>query len=99
MCGPLAEVAVVLESLPTAILMTSSRLAPAINGSAIKGNKLKLNRSSAVLCVLTISAMLLAGCGSDNNASTTTTGTLAANVNCGGKKTLKASGSTAQANA
>jgi phosphate transport system substrate-binding protein len=46
--------------------------------------------------------MALSGCGSDNNASggsTKPTGSTAANVNCGGKQTLKASGSTAQANA
>ena len=46
--------------------------------------------------------MLLAGCGSDNKASggnATTTATSVVNVNCGGKKTLKASGSTAQAKA
>jgi phosphate transport system substrate-binding protein len=40
----------------------------------------------------------LAGCGSDNNASGPSSTTLA-QVSCGGKKTLKASGSTAQANA
>ena len=82
--------------------MTSSGPAMATMVRLPKGNKLKFNRSSAVLGVLTIGAMSLAGCGSDNTASggnATTTGTSAANVSCGGKKTLKASGSTAQANA
>ncbi len=45
--------------------------------------------------------MMLSGCGSDKNASapSSSAGATAANVSCGGKKTLKASGSTAQANA
>jgi phosphate transport system substrate-binding protein len=57
---------------------------------------LTVNRFSAVLCVLATSALVLSGCGSDNHARSTSSG---ANVSCGGKKTLKASGSTAQANA
>jgi phosphate transport system substrate-binding protein len=46
-------------------------------------------------------ALVLAGCGSDNKASapSSSSNAPAANVSCGGKKTLKASGSTAQANA
>ncbi len=51
-----------------------------------------------MLSVLTTIAVLLAGCGSDNNA-TGPSSTTVAQVSCGGKKTLKASGSTAQANA
>src|ERR1700740_2323161 len=44
---------------------------------------------------------MLSACGSDNNATggSATSGTSSAKVSCGGKKTLKASGSTAQANA
>jgi phosphate transport system substrate-binding protein len=44
---------------------------------------------------------MLTACGNDNNASggNTTTPTSSSNVSCGGKPTLKASGSTAQANA
>lgn len=44
---------------------------------------------------------MLSACGSDNNAGqrSGTTSKSSANVSCGGKKTLKASGSTAQANA
>jgi phosphate transport system substrate-binding protein len=61
---------------------------------------LKLNRFSAALGVLAIGASTLSACGSDTNASGRSASTGAAgNVSCGGKKTLKASGSTAQANA
>jgi phosphate transport system substrate-binding protein len=71
---------------------------------------LKLNRFSAALGVLVIGAMMLSGCGSDKNASAPsssagapagnpTAGNATGNVSCGGKQTLKASGSTAQANA
>jgi phosphate transport system substrate-binding protein len=65
---------------------------------------LRLKRFGAVVAVLAAGALLLSGCGSDNNNATggsTTTGPSAsgAKVSCGGKQTLKASGSTAQANA
>lgn len=62
---------------------------------------MKLNRFGAALSVLASGALMLTACGSDNNASggSSTSGQPASNVNCGGKKTLKASGSTAQANA
>jgi phosphate transport system substrate-binding protein len=44
---------------------------------------------------------LLSACGSDNGATTgkPSSGSATANTNCGGKKSLKASGSTAQSNA
>lgn len=60
-----------------------------------------ITRFSALTTVLAIVALALSGCGSDKQASapTSSKGAPAANVNCGGKKTLKASGSTAQANA
>jgi phosphate transport system substrate-binding protein len=66
-----------------------------------KGIRLKINRFGAVLGILATGAVMLSGCGGDNNATGggATPSTSAANVNCGGKKTLKASGSTAQANA
>ena len=74
-----------------------------------KGIELKLNRFGAGLGVLATASLILSGCGSDNNAtggsattgksSGTASGTASGNVACGGKKTLKASGSTAQANA
>ena len=57
-----------------------------------------VNRFSAVLCVLATSALALSGCNSDNKA-TGPGASSGANVSCGGKQTLKASGSTAQANA
>jgi phosphate transport system substrate-binding protein len=62
---------------------------------------LKLNRFGAALSLLATVALTLSGCGSENNATggNATTGGSSANVSCGGKKTLKASGSTAQANA
>src|ERR1700737_2787320 len=65
------------------------------------GTELKVNRFGAALSVLAIAVLVLSGCGSDNNATggSTTSGPSAAKVSCGGKKTLKASGSTAQANA
>src|SRR5215212_8337448 len=52
-------------------------------------------------------ALMLSACGSDNNAasggssgsSATSGSSSAAKIDCGGKKTLKASGSSAQANA
>ncbi|KAA1249999.1 phosphate ABC transporter substrate-binding protein PstS [Mycobacterium simiae] len=59
---------------------------------------MKLNRFSVLPGVLAAIALALPGCGSDNKASAPTA-TSAVDVRCGGKKTLKASGSTAQANA
>ncbi len=59
---------------------------------------MKFNRFSAALCVLATGALALSGCGSDNKASSPS-GSSGANVSCGGKQTLKASGSTAQQNA
>ena len=63
-----------------------------------KGTNLTASRFGAVLCVLATSALVLSGCNSDNKA-TGPGASSGANVSCGGKKTLKASGSTAQANA
>ncbi len=62
---------------------------------------MKLNRFGAALGVLASGALVLSACGSDNNATggSSTSGASSGNVSCGGKKTLKASGSTAQANA
>jgi phosphate transport system substrate-binding protein len=66
----------------------------------------KVNRSGAALSLLAAGALVLSACGSNNNApsgapgaSSATSGASSAQVSCGGKKTLKASGSTAQANA
>ncbi|WP_029113167.1 phosphate ABC transporter substrate-binding protein PstS [Mycobacterium sp. URHB0044] len=65
---------------------------------------MKPNRTGAALSLLAAGALLLSACGSDNNASTETTsggtkGDVAAAADCGGKKALKSSGSSAQANA
>ncbi|HZA10382.1 phosphate ABC transporter substrate-binding protein PstS [Mycobacterium sp.] len=68
---------------------------------------MKLNRSGAALSLLAAGAMVLSACGSNQNAPSSAPGSSgapsgaasAAQVACGGKKTLKASGSTAQANA
>jgi phosphate transport system substrate-binding protein len=72
-----------------------------IIGLSIEGIELKLNRFSAALVVPVIGALMLSGCGSDKNASAPSSSgsKTSANVSCGGKQTLKASGSTAQANA
>jgi phosphate ABC transporter phosphate-binding protein len=75
----------------------------------------KLNRFGAALGVLAAGSLMLSACGSNNNSSSSgsspaagsspssgsspTAGSSASQVSCGGKKTLKASGSTAQANA
>lgn len=65
---------------------------------------MKINRFGAALSVLASGALVLSACGSDNNPSEesgsgSSGGASSADVNCGGTKTLKASGSTAQANA
>ncbi|MBJ7321384.1 MAG: phosphate ABC transporter substrate-binding protein PstS [Rhodococcus sp.] len=62
---------------------------------------MKLKRSGAAVSLMAAGALLLSACGSDNN--TEATGNVGAedtsNVSCGGASALKASGSTAQANA
>ncbi|OBG24829.1 phosphate ABC transporter substrate-binding protein PstS [Mycobacterium sp. 852002-51057_SCH5723018] len=62
---------------------------------------MEFNRFGAALGLLAAAAMLLSACGGDHNATGTsaTTGTSSPKVSCGGKATLKASGSTAQQNA
>jgi phosphate transport system substrate-binding protein len=63
----------------------------------------KLNRTGAALSLLAASTLLMSACGSDNNTassgSSSSGASSAAKVDCGGKQSLKASGSTAQANA
>jgi phosphate transport system substrate-binding protein len=55
------------------------------------------------LCAAALAALTLSGCGSDNNAGTTTSsgesGTVSSSADCGGKNSLTAEGSTAQQNA
>ena len=63
---------------------------------------MKRNRFGAALSVLASGALLLSGCGGDKIAASgnsPATTTFSVTVNCGGKPTLRASGSTAQANA
>jgi phosphate transport system substrate-binding protein len=62
---------------------------------------LRLNRFGAAVSILTAGAVVLSACGGDHNATSgsATTGGSSAKVICGGKPTLKASGSTAQQNA
>ncbi len=62
----------------------------AVPGSQGGGRR---TRIGAVLSLLATSALVLAGCGGNPNTSA------AGSVHCGGKKTLKASGATAQQNA
>ncbi|NKR11161.1 phosphate ABC transporter substrate-binding protein PstS [Arthrobacter sp. D2] len=61
---------------------------------------MNFKRSSALLAAVAASTLLLSACGSDN-ATPQASGSAAAtsDVACGGKNALKASGSTAQANA
>ncbi|WAJ44404.1 phosphate ABC transporter substrate-binding protein PstS [Mycobacterium sp. Aquia_216] len=62
---------------------------------------MRINRIGAISCVLAAGLLVLSACGNDDNASggNTTTSTSSVKVGCGGARTLKASGSTAQANA
>ena len=68
---------------------------------------MKPNRFGAAVSILAAGALLLSACGSDENKTSSgattagggTAGDSAATVNCSGKKALKASGSSAQANA
>lgn len=66
---------------------------------------MKLKRSGAAVSLAAASVLLLSSCGSDNNTAPAASGggasasTDASTVTCGGKDTLKASGSSAQANA
>jgi phosphate transport system substrate-binding protein len=66
----------------------------------------KHNRIGAAVSILAAGALLLSACGSDENKPSTgatsgngSAGDSAAKVDCAGKKSLKASGSSAQANA
>jgi phosphate transport system substrate-binding protein len=63
---------------------------------------LKINRFGVALSVLATGALMLSACGNNNTTNeggATSGSSSSANVSCGGKQTLKASGSTAQANA
>ncbi|OBF04136.1 phosphate ABC transporter substrate-binding protein PstS [Mycobacterium sp. ACS4054] len=62
---------------------------------------MRLKRFRAALGVATVVALAVAGCGSNENGAGDRggPGTSTSKVSCGGAKSLKASGSTAQANA
>ncbi|REH55143.1 phosphate transport system substrate-binding protein [Kutzneria buriramensis] len=66
---------------------------------------MNMKRHGVALGIMAAGALLLTACGSDNNSgatggtSNTTSTSAAPKVDCSGKKTLKASGSTAQKNA
>jgi phosphate transport system substrate-binding protein len=60
----------------------------------------KFNRSGAAVVLLTAGALVLSSCSSGGNTSSVASSDAnAVKVDCGGKKSLTASGSTAQANA
>jgi phosphate transport system substrate-binding protein len=61
----------------------------------------KPNRLCAAVSVLAAGSLVLSACGSDNTSTgaSSSPGGSTAKIDCAGKKTLKASGSTAQANA
>ncbi|MDC8971901.1 phosphate ABC transporter substrate-binding protein PstS [Mycobacterium marinum] len=62
---------------------------------------MRFNRFGAAVSVLALGASILSGCSGDNNVAgkSAAPGTTSAQVTCGGKRTLAASGSTAQENA
>ncbi|ORB71723.1 phosphate ABC transporter substrate-binding protein PstS [Mycobacterium scrofulaceum] len=62
---------------------------------------MRLNRFGAALSAMTVVALVVAGCGSNDNGAGEGGGSDGSpvKVSCGGKKALKSSGSTAQANA
>ena len=61
---------------------------------------MNLKRSSALVGVLVAaSALTLSACGSDDNTSEVSGGAASPSIDCGGKKSLAASGSSAQKNA
>lgn len=67
---------------------------------------MKPNRIGVAVSLLAAGTLMLSACGTDNNTTSSgnttgggTEGSGASGVDCGGKKSLKASGSSAQANA
>ncbi|MDM4140477.1 MULTISPECIES: phosphate ABC transporter substrate-binding protein PstS [Mycobacterium] len=60
---------------------------------------MRRNRFGAALTVLTAGALVLSGCGDGGIRAWGSGSTPSGQVSCGGKRTVKASGSTAQANA
>ncbi|OBI40689.1 phosphate ABC transporter substrate-binding protein PstS [Mycobacterium kyorinense] len=60
---------------------------------------MKANRFSAAVTLLATIALVLSACSSHDNSSSSPSSATAVPVDCGGKKKLKASGSTAQTHA
>ena len=60
---------------------------------------MKLNRFGAAVSLLAAGALVLTSCNSNSSASSSAPAASSAKVDCGGKQSLTASGSTAQANA
>jgi phosphate transport system substrate-binding protein len=85
----------------TAVWRASATSAAIISPVPFKGIRLKIKRFGAALILLATSAVILSACGGNNNATggSAGTGRWSVKVACGGKQTLKASGSTAQENA
>lgn len=63
------------------------------------GGFVKAKRTGAAVGLLAAGTLLLSACGSDNNTASSGAGGSEPAGDCGGKESLKASGSTAQANA
>ncbi len=63
----------------------------------LQGSEVKLNRSGAALSLLAAAALLVSACSRNSSPPPPYAGS--AKVDCGGKQSLNASGSTAQANA
>jgi phosphate transport system substrate-binding protein len=59
----------------------------------------RFQRRAAAIGLIAAGALLFSACGSDNNSGGGGSAPQASGVTCGGKQALKASGSTAQANA
>lgn len=75
-------------------------MAAIVSSGLSAGILLKFNRFGATASLLAVGAVLLSACGGDHHtAGVTTTSAPPAKVACGGKPTLRASGSTAQENA
>jgi phosphate transport system substrate-binding protein len=76
-------------------------MAAIVSSVPFTGIRLKLNRFGAAMSILAAAAVALSACDGDDHAAggSATTGASPAKVACGGKPTLRASGSTAQANA
>ena len=60
---------------------------------------MRRNRFGVALSVLTVGVLVLSGCGSNDTRAWGSGASPSSQVGCGGKKALKAGGSTAQANA